>query len=103
VHGVRPRTGAEPDWTLDLEALGRWLKSLPKPVVILAWNASSRRELIYACQEAGIVVSEEVAVLSSSQDDVLCEFLQLPISARPHLITASRSGAADSALQGLSF
>jgi len=85
VHGVRPRTGAEPDWTLDLAALGRWLKSLPKPVAILAWNASSSRELIYACQDAGIVVPEEVAVLSGSDDDVLCELLQIPISA----ITAS--------------
>jgi len=85
VHGIKPRTGAEPDWTLDLAQIGRWLKGLPKPVAILAWNASSGRELIYACHEAGIIVPEEVAVLSGSDDDVLCDFLQIPISA----ITAS--------------
>jgi LacI family transcriptional regulator len=81
VHGIKPRTGAEPDWTLDLAQLGRWLKRLPKPVAILAWNASSGRELIYACHEVGIIVPEEVAVLSGSDDDVLCEFLQIPLSA----------------------
>jgi LacI family transcriptional regulator len=85
IHAVKPRTGAEPDWMLDLAQLGRWLKRLPKPVAILAWNASSGREIIYAAHEAGIIVPEEVAVLSGSDDDVLCEFLQIPLSA----ITAS--------------
>lgn len=90
VHGIKPRAGAEPDWRLDLARLGRWLKSLPKPVAILAWNASSGRELIYACHEAGIIVPEEVAVLSGSDDDVLCEFLQIPLSAI--LASAERIG-----------
>ena len=85
IHAIKPRTGAEPDWMLDLAQLGRWLQRLPKPVAILAWNASSGREIIYACHEAGIIVPEQVAVLSGSDDDVLCEFLQIPLSA----ITAS--------------
>lgn len=81
VHAIKPRTGAEPDWSLDLVRLGDWLKNLPKPVAILTWNASSSREIIYACQEAGLLVPEEVAVLSGSDDDVLCELLQIPVSA----------------------
>jgi LacI family transcriptional regulator len=64
-----------------LVRLGDWLKNLPKPVAILTWNASSSREIIYACQEAGLLVPEEVAVLSGSDDDVLCELLQIPVSA----------------------
>lgn len=78
---VRPVTGAEPDWNLDLAQLGGWLRRLPKPVAILAWNPSSGRELVYACQVAGLLVPEDVAVLSGTDDDLLCEVLQVPISA----------------------
>ena len=81
VRAVKPRTGAEPDWNLDLAALGDWLRSLPKPVGLLTWNPSSSREIVYACQAAGLLVPEEVAVLCGADDDVLCELLQVPLSA----------------------
>jgi len=77
---VKPQAGAEPDWRLDLVKLGEWVKSLPKPVAVLCWNASGAREMIFACQEVGLQVPEEVAVLSQSDDDVLCEAAQIPIS-----------------------
>jgi LacI family transcriptional regulator len=77
---VKPQAGAEPDWRLDLAKLGAWAQSLPKPVAILCWNASSAREVVFACQEAGLHVPEEVAVLSQADDDVLCEAAQIPIS-----------------------
>ena len=77
---VKPRTGAEPDWNLDLGKLGFWINSLPKPIGILTWNPSSAREIIYACEAAGLLVPEEVAVLSSTDDELLCELLDIPIS-----------------------
>lgn len=77
---VKPQSGAEPDWRLDLGALGSWLKSLPKPTGLLCWNASAAREVIFACQDASIHVPEEVSVLSQSYDEVLCEATQIPIS-----------------------
>jgi LacI family transcriptional regulator len=79
-YEVKPRAGAEPDWSLDLAKLGRWVSSLPKPVAILCWNASSARELIFACHESGIMVPEEAAVLSQSYDEALCETALIPIS-----------------------
>jgi LacI family transcriptional regulator len=77
---VKSQAGAEPDWRLDLLKLGAWVKSLPKPIGILCWNASSAREIVFACQEVGLQVPEEVAVLSQSDDDVLCEVPQVQIS-----------------------
>lgn len=77
---VKPQAGAEPDWRLDLAKLGEWVKSLPKPVAILCWNASGAREVVLGCQTAGLEVPEEVAVLSQADDDVLCEATQIPIS-----------------------
>ncbi|HWI58322.1 MAG TPA: XylR family transcriptional regulator, partial [Bacillota bacterium] len=81
VYGVQPHAGAEPDWNLDLEQLAKWLKALPKPVGILTWNADSGRQVIYAAQRARLHVPEEVALLSGSDDDLLCEVSHIPISA----------------------
>lgn len=77
---VKPGVGAEPDWRLDLAELGRWLKSLPKPVAVLCWNASSAREIDLACHEAGLLIPEEVSILSQADDEVLCETAIVPIS-----------------------
>ena len=80
VQAVKAQAGAEPNWSLDLSRLGDWIKSLPKPVGIMTWNASGGREILYACQLAGLLVPEEVAVISGSDDDVLCEHLQPALS-----------------------
>ena len=77
---VKPQAGAEPDWRLDLAKLGEWVKGLPKPVAILCWNASGAREVVMGCQSVGLLVPEEVAVLSQADDEVLCEAAQIPIS-----------------------
>jgi LacI family transcriptional regulator len=77
---VKPLSGAEPDWRLDLAALGAWIKGLPKPVAIVCWNASSAREIVFACHEAGLLVPEEVSVLSQADDEALCETAVVPIS-----------------------
>lgn len=81
VHAVKAATGAEPDWNLNLANLGKWLKGLPKPVGVLTWSASCGRELLYACHAANLLVPEEVAVLCGTDDDVLCEHVQPPLSA----------------------
>lgn len=81
VFGVQPALGAEPDWNLDMKRVGKWLKSLPKPLAVFTWNSSSARELIYACMQSGLSVPEEVAVLSGSDDDLFCEVTPVPISA----------------------
>lgn len=80
VYPVRPTHGAEPDWNLDLSRLGHWLRSLPKPVAVLCWNATCSREVLFACQLEGLLVPEEVAILCGSDDDVLCEKALTPIS-----------------------
>lgn len=77
---AKPAKGAEPDWNLDLVELGNWIRELPKPVAILTWNSSSAREIIYACHLAGILVPEEVAVMSGTDDELLSEVLFIPIS-----------------------
>lgn len=78
---VAPLHGAEPDWSANIGLVANWLKALPKPIGVFTWNASSAREVIYACIEARLLVPDEVAVLSGSEDDLLCEASPIPISA----------------------
>lgn len=81
VFKAPPNLGAEPDWNLDIGRLGKWLSDLPKPLAVFGWSASSARELLYACDAAGLSVPMEVAVLSGSDDDLFCEISTVPISA----------------------
>ena len=79
VRGVKVHDRFQsPDWNLKVENLAEWLKSLPKPVAILTWSGG--REVIHACQQAGLRVPQEVALLSGSEDELLCECSPVPIS-----------------------
>lgn len=80
IYAAKPGLGAEMDWNSDLTQLGEWMKSLPKPVAMLAWDYSSGRAIMFAAELAGLMVPEEVAVLCGGDDDLLCEVLQTPMS-----------------------
>ena len=80
LHGVQVRNQTQvTDWNLRIDELAEWLKTLPKPVAILTWSGGN--EVIHACHHAHIAVPEDVAVLSGSDDDLLCELSDIPISA----------------------
>lgn len=61
--------------------LVEWLEKLPKPVGVLTWNNSQGRAVIHACRIAGLLVPEDVAVLSGNDDPLLCECCLPPLSA----------------------
>jgi LacI family transcriptional regulator len=101
---VGTHAGAEPGWRLDLNRLAEWLRGLARPVAVFTWNVSSAREILYGCQTAGLLVPEEVAVLSGSEDDLLCEVSDIPISAILHSseqIGARAAEVLDQWMQGL--
>ena len=57
----------------------KWLRGLPKPAAIFTWSGGS--EILDACRGLSISVPEEIALLSGSDDDLLCEVCDVPISA----------------------
>lgn len=80
IHGVQVRDATQvTDWNLRIDELAEWIKILPKPVAILTWSGGN--EVIHACRHANIAIPEDVAVLSGSDDDLLCELSDIPISA----------------------
>ena len=62
-------------------ALIHWLSALPKPVGLVAANALIAARAGVMCQQAGVAVPEEVALLSVENSRPLCEMSPVPISA----------------------
>jgi LacI family transcriptional regulator len=50
-----------------------WVKSLPKPIGIMAAYDRLGLQLLEACRDAGIPVPESVAVLGVDNDELICE------------------------------
>jgi LacI family transcriptional regulator len=67
-------------WEGDQEAIGRWLKRLPKPVGILACNDVRGLHVLDASRRVGLHVPEEVAVIGVDDDPLLCELCDPPLS-----------------------
>jgi LacI family transcriptional regulator len=60
--------------------IAAWLKSLPKPVGIMACYDSRGQQVLDACRNAGFAVPDEVAVIGVDNDELLCELASPPLS-----------------------
>jgi LacI family transcriptional regulator len=60
--------------------IGGWLRSLPRPVGIMACNDVRGIDVINACQTHGLKVPDEVAVVGVDDDVLLCEICSPPLS-----------------------
>lgn len=60
--------------------LSRWLKSLPKPVGLMACNDIRGHQVVNACRRANLAVPEEVAVVGVDNDEIFCELCDPPLT-----------------------
>jgi LacI family transcriptional regulator len=60
--------------------LAVWLKSLPKPVGLMACNDMRALQVLDVCGEHGVAVPDEVAVIGVDNDSVQCELCDPPLS-----------------------
>src|SRR5690606_31229725 len=75
-------------WRERIDPLCAWLRNLPKPIGILAAQDYRARMLVVACEEAGLRVPEEIAVMGVDNDAAICAFHH------PTLISVSRNSRA---------
>lgn len=68
------------DWEHEQKILLAWLKSLPKPVGLMACNDICGREVLQACSAAGLRVPDDVAVVGVDNDELMCELSNPPLS-----------------------
>ena len=67
-------------WERTQQRLARWLSKLPKPIGIMAINDNCGQQVLEACQRVGILVPDEVAVISVDNDIYSCGLSVPPLS-----------------------
>lgn len=60
--------------------LADWLKSLPKPLGIMACNDDRGEQVIEACKIAELQVPDEVGILGADNDELVCDLSDPPMS-----------------------
>src|SRR6185295_12559527 len=75
-----PRRRADRARGREQKALARWLKSLPRPVGIMASNDQRARHVLEAARLAGLRVPDDLAVIGVDDDETLCELSTPSIS-----------------------
>lgn len=71
-----PRSGTEgraPGWEHFIAGLDSWLESCKPPVGILVCNEQYARYLIDVCRSRGLHIPQDVAIVSTSNEPLICE------------------------------
>jgi LacI family transcriptional regulator len=67
-------------WEVEVENVARWIKSLPKPLGLMACNDFRGIQALDACRRAGIAVPEEIAVIGVDNEELACTLAYPPLS-----------------------
>jgi LacI family transcriptional regulator len=67
-------------WEQQQRALAEWIGSLPKPVGVMASTDLLGQQCLEACQRAGAMVPDEVAVIGADNDELICNICFPPLS-----------------------
>jgi LacI family transcriptional regulator len=68
-------------WKVRQNDLANWVRKLPKPIGILAWNPDVACQLVEACSRTRISVPKNVAVVAADDDRFKCELSSPSVSA----------------------
>lgn len=86
----QPRSARNRLWEKEQFVMAEWVRSLPKPVAIMACNDARAQDVSEVCKIAGFSVPEQVAILGVDNDPVICELSDPPLSSIP--LNTERSG-----------
>ncbi|MBN1817578.1 MAG: DNA-binding transcriptional regulator [Sedimentisphaerales bacterium] len=67
-------------WEEEFNAIGSWLKQLPKPLAVWAYNDDFAAVVVEAARSLDLIVPDEVAVLGVDNDILFCELCNPPLS-----------------------
>ena len=67
-------------WHDQREAIANWMRSLPRPLGLMACNDDLGHEVIAAAKLAGLSVPDDVAVIGVDNDEVVCGLTDPPLS-----------------------
>lgn len=69
-----------PDDAAQIEDIGKWVRKLPKPIGIMACYDLRGQQVLDACRQLGVPVPDQVAVIGSDNDELLCELSHPPLT-----------------------
>jgi LacI family transcriptional regulator len=75
---------AGPDWAARRRIVSNELMRLPKPLAVFCYNDCVAADIIAACDQNGLRVPDDVAVLGVDNDTMLCESFHTPLSSVRH-------------------
>jgi LacI family transcriptional regulator len=67
-------------WEEEEDQIASWIRSLPKPVGIMACGDERGVEVLEACRRANVQVPDEVALIGVDNDEFICTFADPPMS-----------------------
>ena len=88
---------------LDIQPMIAWLRQLPKPVGLLAFDDKLGKRILNACRHAKINVPIQIAVVGVNNDRLICELCWPPLSSleiQHNRIGVEASELLDLAMQG---
>ncbi|MBN1407814.1 MAG: DNA-binding transcriptional regulator [Calditrichaceae bacterium] len=68
------------DWEDEQQHVCNWLKTLPKPVGLLACNDDRAQHILEVCKRLNFRVPEDVAVIGVDNDPMVCEIEDPPLT-----------------------
>ncbi len=80
VYRMVARSRSRRAWEAEHDRLLQWVEQLPKPSGVLVCGDSLGPPVLEACRRAGIMLPDEIAVLGVSNDEMLCEMANPPLS-----------------------
>jgi len=72
------------NWTDNLARIRDTIRALPKPVAIFCYNDCAAANILSACQQLGLPVPEQVAIVGVDNDELLCESVTVPLTSVIH-------------------
>jgi LacI family transcriptional regulator len=79
-HTFQAARDAAFDHEKQVAELAKWVRSLPKPVGIMACYDFRGQQVLDACRRLGLAVPDEVAVVGVDNDELLCELSDPPLT-----------------------
>jgi LacI family transcriptional regulator len=73
-------SGGPDSWEQQQARLVEWIRSLPRPVGVMASTDLLGQQFLEACQRAGVIVPEQVAVVGADDDEPVCRICFPPLS-----------------------
>ena len=73
-------SGGPSAWEEQQEALVQWIRSLRGPAGVMTSTDLLGQQLLEACQRAGVLVPEQVAVVGADNDELICNLCFPPLS-----------------------